>query len=215
VIDLHTHTLLSDGELLPSELARRAEVEGYRAVAFTDHVDHANLDWVLERTLEVCRAWNRRGRVRAVAGVEITHVHPRAVAELVTRAREQGAQIVVVHGETLAEPVASGTNRAAVEAAADILAHPGLLTEEEAVLAAEKGVHLEITCRHGHALANGHVARLARRTAAPLLVNTDAHGPGDLVDRAGAEAVLRGAGLEPPEAVAVLRAAARLLERLA
>jgi len=31
--------LLSDGELIPTELARRFEVLGYRAIAFTDHVD--------------------------------------------------------------------------------------------------------------------------------------------------------------------------------
>jgi uncharacterized phage-associated protein len=32
MIDLHTHTLFSDGELLPSELVRRAEMTGYEAL---------------------------------------------------------------------------------------------------------------------------------------------------------------------------------------
>ncbi|MEK7309147.1 MAG: PHP domain-containing protein, partial [Nitrospirota bacterium] len=31
MIDLHTHSLLSDGVLLPSELIRRAYVIGYKA----------------------------------------------------------------------------------------------------------------------------------------------------------------------------------------
>jgi predicted metal-dependent phosphoesterase TrpH len=32
MIDLHTHSFLSDGELLPSELVRRAKVKGYRII---------------------------------------------------------------------------------------------------------------------------------------------------------------------------------------
>ena len=39
MFDLHTHSLLSDGELLPSELARRYEEKGFRAIAITDHAD--------------------------------------------------------------------------------------------------------------------------------------------------------------------------------
>src|SRR5208282_6217393 len=40
--DLHTHTILSDGEMLPSELVRRMAVMGYTTVAITDHVDTSN-----------------------------------------------------------------------------------------------------------------------------------------------------------------------------
>ena len=35
MIDLHTHTLNSDGELLPAELWRRAQVRGYRFLGIT------------------------------------------------------------------------------------------------------------------------------------------------------------------------------------
>ena len=40
--DLHTHTILSDGEMLPIELIRRMAVLGYTTVAITDHVDASN-----------------------------------------------------------------------------------------------------------------------------------------------------------------------------
>ena len=43
-IDLHTHSIFSDGELLPSELARRADVLGHKALAITDHVDASNIE---------------------------------------------------------------------------------------------------------------------------------------------------------------------------
>lgn len=47
MIDFHTHTLFSDGELLPSELARRAKEIGYRSICFTDHVDMSNMETVV------------------------------------------------------------------------------------------------------------------------------------------------------------------------
>jgi histidinol phosphatase-like PHP family hydrolase len=68
-----------------------------------------------------------------IPGVELTHVAPRRIAPLAQRAKELGAGLVLVHGETISEPVRPGTNRAAVECpAVDILAHPGLITLEEA-----------------------------------------------------------------------------------
>ncbi|MCA1554077.1 MAG: PHP domain-containing protein, partial [Chloroflexi bacterium] len=48
-IDLHTHTFYSDGELLPSELLRRAVVKGYSAIGVTDHADASNLEEVIVR----------------------------------------------------------------------------------------------------------------------------------------------------------------------
>lgn len=119
--------------------------------------------------------------VTIVPGVELTHVPPALIGQEVTRARTLGAAIVVVHGETIVEPVERGTNLAALEASADVLAHPGLVTDEEARLAAERGVLLEITTRAGHAFSNGHVLTLARRYGAGVVINNDAHVPRDLL----------------------------------
>ncbi len=199
MIDLHTHTLFSDGELLPAELVQRAARLGHQAIALTDHVDMSNLDFVLPRLLQVVSQLNQHHDLTALAGVEITHVPPRLIPSLVAQARKLGAQIVVVHGETLAEPVAPGTNRAALEAGCDILAHPGLLEPEEAALAARKGVLLEISARKGHCLGNGRTARLALAAGAKLTINTDAHAPGDLIDQEQARRVALGAGLEPEQ----------------
>lgn len=214
MIDLHTHTLLSDGVLLPSELARRAEVIGYKAMAFTDHVDHSNLGHVLESIVKVCEVINGRGALLVIPGVEITHVSPDGIRELVERAREMGARIVVVHGETLVEPVVKGTNRAAIEAGADILAHPGLISDEDVELAAKKGVFLEITTRKGHSLSNGHVARMAMKFKAGLVINTDTHDPQDLVEKSMAEKILMGAGLTPDAVHAVFKNSEALVRNL-
>jgi histidinol phosphatase-like PHP family hydrolase len=192
---LHTHTLFSDGELLPFELVRRAAVAGYRALAITDHVDSSNIDFVVPRIVRAVDEIRAYSALDVIAGAEITHVPPELIPFLVERARELGAAVVVVHGETISEPVEPGTNRAGIEAGADILSHPGLISEEDVVLAGERRVVLEITARKGHSITNGHVARLAVMHGARLTINTDAHAPSDLLTRDMARKVLLGAGL--------------------
>jgi putative hydrolase len=193
--DFHTHSLFSDGELLPMELIRRAAVADHRAVAITDHASFSNIEWIVKHVAKDCAKADTWG-IEAIPGVEITHVPAAHLDEAVKLARSAGAELVVVHGETPAEPVESGTNRAAASnAEVDILAHPGMISEEDSGLAEANGVYLEITCRKGHSLANGHVARVAEATGAKLLVNTDLHGPEDLSTMASATSVARGAGL--------------------
>lgn len=194
---------------------RRAAVRGYRAVAITDHAGPGNLDWVVERLRADCELVRREWGILALPGVELTHLPPAAIPELARRAKALGA-LVVVHGETPVEPVIPGTNRAAVSCPdVDILGHPGLLTAEDAALAAGNGVFIEVSARRGHCLANGHVVRLARQTGARLLLNSDAHEPGDLLTLEFARTVALGAGLEPDELAAVLEEnPRRLLARL-
>lgn len=195
MIDLHTHTLLSDGVLVPSELVRRAEVIGYEVIGITDHVDVSNIDFVLGRIRKFYKELLNKTKIKILAGVEITHVLPSDFKGLVRYARKNGAQLVVGHGETITEPVKPGTNKAAIEAGVDILAHPGLISAEDAELAAEKGVLLEISARKGHCLGNGHVVKMAALAKAQLVLNTDAHAPEDLITRKLADAIAEGAGL--------------------
>ncbi len=200
MIDLHTHTLFSDGELIPSELVQRALVKGYTAIALTDHMDMSNLDFIIPRIVKASQALSEHTPLTVIPGAELTHVPLKLINGLVEEARSLGAAIVVVHGETLAEPVLPGTNRAAIEAGADILSHPGLISMEDATLAAEKGVALEITARKGHSISNGHVAKMAMMTGAKMVLNTDSHAPGDLITHEDAVSVLRAAGI-PEESI--------------
>jgi histidinol phosphatase-like PHP family hydrolase len=131
-IDLHTHSLLSDGELVPSELARRAEKLGHAAIAITDHVDLSNIESVVPQIAKVVAELNRHMDIRVIAGAELTHVPVKTMAKLAKLARKLGAELVLAHGETIVEPVHAGTNDASLAADIDILAHPGLLTLEQA-----------------------------------------------------------------------------------
>ena len=202
--DLHTHSILSDGEMLPIELIRRMAVLGYTTVAITDHVDASNTNSVIESLVQVRDSAKIYG-VKLLCGVEITHVPPTEIADLARRAKTAGADIVIVHGETTVEPVAAGTNHAACGCKyVNVLAHPGLITLEDALLAAKNGIALEITSRGGHNRTNGHVAQVAREAACQLVVDSDAHAPHDLLDERAKFVVAKGAGLTDAECKQVI-----------
>ena len=199
MIDLHTHSFLSDGDLLPEELVRRCEVIGYRMLAISDHVGLSNAETVLPQIVRLCRSLRGKGSVQVLPGCELTHVRPELTAQAVRLARKCGAAVVIGHGETIVEPVAPGTNRALIDAGVDVVAHPGLISEEDAARAAKRRVALEISGRKGHCYTNGHVLAMARKTGARLIYGSDGHDVGDYPTRAQAEMVARGAGMTAAE----------------
>jgi histidinol phosphatase-like PHP family hydrolase len=193
--DLHTHTILSDGEMLPIELIRRMAVIGYTTVAITDHADPSNTEEILAALAKVRESAQIYG-VRLLCGVELTHVPPPLIAGLAKSAKELGADIVIVHGETAVEPVAPGTNHAACGCKyVNVLAHPGLITIEDARLAEKNGIALELTSRGGHNRTNGHVAQIALVAGCPIVVDSDAHAPHDILTEQAKFIVAKGAGL--------------------
>ncbi len=193
--DLHMHSTFSDGELIPAEIARRYAGKGFKAVAITDHADSSNLEFILRCLRGIEKELEGHG-IEVVPGIELTHLPPEKIPTLAARAKKLGARVVVVHGESIAEPVARGTNLAAVTCEhVDILAHPGFITLEEAELAREQGVFLELTSRRGHCLTNGHVARVAQEAKAELIVCTDAHSPEDIITPEELMEIVRGAGI--------------------
>lgn len=195
MIDLHTHSIFSDGALIPAELVRRAEFKGLHGIGITDHGDSSNIDFIIPRIVAIAEELNKVLKIKIIPGIEITHVPPELIYDTVKKARDLGAVIIIVHGETIAEPVAPGTNQAALEADINILAHPGLITEKEVIRAEQKGILLEISARKGHSLTNGHIVKLAKKIGAGLVINSDAHEPGDLIDQEEAIKIVRGAGL--------------------
>lgn len=204
VYDFHCHSTLSDGVLSPPEVMQRAAVNGYRAMAITDHSGLGFLERFAHELAEDCANARRYWGLTVLPGVELTHMPPEAIDAAAARAKALGA-LVIVHGESPVEPVPAGTNRAALHSQwVDILAHPGLITEEDATLAARQGIFLEVSARRGHSLTNGHLVQVARRTGAMLLVNSDAHAPEDLLTSAQAVLVAHGAGLSEEEASLVL-----------
>lgn len=200
--EFHSHTLLSDGELLLSEHVRRAERMGYEAIAITDHADISNIDYILENIHKFIEKEGKYYNIKIIPGVELTHVPPELIDELAKYSKDKGAKLVLVHGETIVEPVREKTNYYAVNSKyVDILAHPGFITDEEMIKAKENNIYIEITARKGHSLTNGHVAAMAMKHGAKMVVNTDAHAPSDLITKEFAIDVARAAGLCYDDAV--------------
>ena len=214
--DFHTHTFLSDGVLAPIELIRRAIKIGYQVMAITDHVGPGNMEFVLKTLIADCEMASKRWDILALPGVEITHTPAEDIDMLAQEARRLGARVVNVHGETITEPVVAGTNLASVSSQhVDILAHPGLITPEEASIAARNGVFLEVSARRGHSAANGHVVKTAKAAGARMVLDSDAHAPDDLLTREFAMSVALGSGMDQEEAISLLDAAPlQLLQKI-
>jgi histidinol phosphatase-like PHP family hydrolase len=213
MLSLHTHTVFSDGDLTPSESARRSEAADYKYIAFTDHADSSNFESVIKAMIRVCFEINSFCKIKALPGIEITHVHPKMISVIAKEARKLGAAVILVHGETINEPVKEGTNFASLNADIDILAHPGLITQKEIELAKRKGIFLEITTKRGHCLTNGYVAKNGLKTGAPLILGTDAHTPEDIKGLDFALKSLIGAGIDRNSALKIFKNAADFAEK--
>lgn len=206
-IDFHTHTISSDGLLLPAALACEASYRGHLAIAITDHVDASNIFETLSSLTRFIKEQGSSLPVKVLAGVELSYLDPKLIEKYAKISRELGAKIVVVHGESPVEPaVPRGTNHAALKlkGLVDILAHPGRITEEDVILAKVNGIYLELSSRKGHRQGNRHVAKLAKQFKAKLLVNTDAHSEHDLISQKEAFLLAKEAGLKKEQAVQVV-----------
>ncbi|MBU1726690.1 MAG: histidinol phosphate phosphatase domain-containing protein [Candidatus Omnitrophica bacterium] len=194
--NLHTHSLLSDGVLIPSEIAVRYMAMGYKAIAITDHADYSNIDLVIKGVMDFCAHWPKDSKIKVLSGIELTHIPIDQFKPLADYARNLGIQIIIGHGQTPVEPVVEGTNRAALESDIDILAHPGFITDADVKLAKEKGIFLEITSRKGHSSTNAFVAEQGLKFGAKLILNHDSHGPLDIISPEDLRKVGKGAGLD-------------------
>lgn len=154
---------------------------GYKVIAITDHTDYCNIKSAVSAIVDFCRHWPRNSGIKVLPGVELTHLPCEQFKPLTKYARSHGIKVIVAHGETPMEPVIPGTNHAALLSDIDILAHPGRITDEDALLASQRGIFLELTSRAGHSDANFFVATQARKFKAKLILNNDSHQPEDII----------------------------------
>ncbi|MCX5713304.1 MAG: histidinol phosphate phosphatase domain-containing protein [Candidatus Omnitrophica bacterium] len=193
--NLHCHSLLSDGALIPSEVAVRYQDAGYKVIAITDHADYSNIKTLVPAIMEFTHHWPKNAAIKVLPGIELTHLPPEHFKPLAKFCRSKGIKIIVGHGETPVEPVVEGTNRAALEADIDILAHPGLISDADILLAKKKGIFLEVTARQGHSEGNAHVIQRGLALGANLILNTDSHNPEDIISPSQVIKIISQAGL--------------------
>jgi len=198
--DFHTHTFLSDGSSSPIELIRFAYTYGYKCIGITDHGSYSTLERVIESTKKDCELAEKYWDIIAIPGIELTNIPAASVDEMARSAKDLGAKMVVVHGESIVEEVEEGTNLAALKSEyVDMLAHPGIITSEEAELAAKNDIYIEITKRAGHSLTNGRVVEIGRKAGVRFLLNSDSHSYHDLYRGDFQKEVALGSGLSSEE----------------
>ena len=198
--DFHTHTLLSDGSSNPIELIRFAYAYGYKCIGITDHGSYSNLETVIESAKKDCELAEKYWDIIAVPGIELTNIPAASIDGMARSAKELGARMVAIHGETIVEEVEEGTNLAAVRSEyVDMIAHPGIMTSEEAGLAVKNDIYIEITSRIGHSLTNGRVVEIGRKAGVKFLINSDSHSYPDLYRGDFQKEVALGSGLDGEE----------------
>lgn len=199
--------------MLPSEIAARYLNAGYRAIAITDHSDYSNIDNVIAAILNFTGHWPKDSSIKVLPGVELTQLPLTQFKPLSEYARSKGIKIIVAHGESPAEPVIKGTNRAALEADIDILAHPGSISDEDVILAKEKKIFLEITSRKGHCQTNRYVAEKALKLNAELILDNDCHAPADILSLDDQIKIGIDAGLNREKIDSIFRKTGEFIER--
>jgi putative hydrolase len=206
-IEFHSHTNLSDGLLLPAGLVYEAAAKGHQAIVITDHIDASNIEFVISSLTKFIKEQGASLPIETIPGVEVSYIAPELIEKYANLSKQLGAKLIIVHGESPVEPVPKGTNHAALKlkGLVDILAHPGEITEEDAALAAQNDIYLELSARKGHRNGNKHVAKMAKKTGAKLLVNTDTHSEKDLITQADALKIAKNAGLNNEEAICVVK----------
>jgi len=211
--ELHSHTNFSDGKSSIEEMLSKAK-ELNSAIAITDHFigDEFGINKILYRNISSLDSFLKRREKfmknnkklfddvdEVIFGIEITRVRPEKIFEIAKNAKRHNF-IVLVHGETNSDNVPAGTNTAALNCEyVDVLAHPGHLSEENALKARENKIFIEITAREMHRAENPEIVKICKKFNLETVINTDAHSASELIDYAKAKEVGLKSGLSEDE----------------
>jgi len=218
--DLHTHTIFSDGESTVEEMIKKAKMLN-SAIAITDHFisDEFFINKILYPEISSIEKFVERKKKymkifdELIFGIEITRVRPEKIYEIAKNAKKHNL-IVLVHGETYADIVPEGTNISAVNCEyVDILAHPGHLSEEEAIKAKENKIFIEISARKTHSSENKEIAKICKKFNLEIVINTDAHSTDELIDYEKAKEIGLNAGLSEEDVYRANENAKKIFER--
>lgn len=129
-------------------------------------------------------------------GVQLRHIPPALLDETIRFYRGLGIELIAVHGESISDIVEKGTNFSAITAKADILYNPGLIDEKCVELAKENNVYLEISTHQKHAYTNAHIAKLAHKYGAKLVLGSSARTLHEIHSPEMQDFILKGACIE-------------------
>lgn len=138
-------------------------------------------------------------------GVQLHHIPSALLEETINFYRSLGISLIGVYGETISDIVDKGTNFSAIAAKADILFNPGLIDEECVKLAKENNVFLEISTHPNHAYTNAHIAKLAKKYGAKIVLGSNAKTLHEIHSPQMQSLILKGAGIENHDSYELLQ----------
>ncbi len=153
----------------------------------------------LRETQKQIRTFSVYYDVHTYFAVKLMHIPPALLEEAILQYRFAGIEIVGVYGESISDTVEEGTNFAACNAKADILYCPGLIDEKAAETAAKNQVFLEISTNKKHAYCNAHIANIAHKNGAQLVLGSDAMCMEEIHNPDMQNLICKGAGLKIQE----------------
>lgn len=117
-VEMHCHTVASDGDMQPKELVQRAIERGYKAICLTDHNTTSNVievkKWGAEYGLAVVGGieWTTFwGHITVIGGgsdVDWKDITPANINAKIIRARQLGDIVTIAHPKRIGSPLCMG-----------------------------------------------------------------------------------------------------------
>lgn len=117
-VEMHCHTVASDGDMTPKELVQNAIKRGYKAICLTDHNTTSNVSAVEEwgdkynlavvRGIEWTTFWGHLTVIGGNSPVNWLDLMPRNINACIVKARQSGDIITLAHPKRIGWPLCAG-----------------------------------------------------------------------------------------------------------
>ncbi len=117
-VEMHCHTVASDGDMQPEELVQNAIKRGYKAICLTDHNTVSNVEEVKRCAekygliaaggIEWTTFWGHLTVIGGKSDVIWTDIAPDNIDKCIARARELGDVVTLAHPKRIGSPLCAG-----------------------------------------------------------------------------------------------------------
>ena len=117
-VEMHCHTVASDGDMQPAELVQRAIERGYKAICITDHNTTSNVDevkkWgdkyglVVAGGIEWTTFWGHLTVIGGNSDIDWKDITPANINAKIIRARHLGDIVTIAHPKRIGSPLCMG-----------------------------------------------------------------------------------------------------------
>ncbi|MDE6189299.1 MAG: CehA/McbA family metallohydrolase [Clostridia bacterium] len=117
-VEMHCHTVASDGDMQPEELVQNAIRRGYKAICVTDHNTVSNVKevkrygekygLVVAGGIEWTTFWGHLTVIGGNSDVKWLDIAPKNINACIIRAREKGDLVTLAHPKRIGSPLCAG-----------------------------------------------------------------------------------------------------------